>query len=428
MTRIKGNVKCKGMSNAVSTPLEITTTRAARIISRCRELALLTDVPGETTRLFLSPATRDAHTLISWWMRQAGLEFRTDDAGNLRALRLSARPDAPTLVLFSHIDTVPNAGAFDGPLGIVLALTAIEELGVTPLPFHIELIAFAEEEGARFGFPFLSSLAATGKLTAEQLERTDDNGISVADAIRNFGLNPNNIATTSALAPDTFAALEVHIGPVLEADNASLAVVEAIVGQSRLELTFTGHANHAGTTPMPMRHDALTAAAQWIVEVERYAANYSQLVATVGRMTALPGAMNVVPGEVHTSLDVRHPKDESRHAAVAHLLTKAEASGEIRGVKVHAAIKAEQRAVPMDHDLTVKLHQAAERAGYDAKPMFSGAGHDSMILAAVVPTTMLFVRSPGGLSHNPAEDVREEDVEAALATVLNLLMHLHPHK
>jgi allantoate deiminase len=178
---------------------------------------------------------------------------------------------------------------------------------------------------------------------------------------------------------------------------------------------------------MPLRKDALAAAAQWIVEVERYAANYTQLVATVGQMTALPGAMNVVPGEVHTSLDVRHPKDESRHAAVAHLLTKAEAAAALRGVTVHAVVKAEQRAVPMDRELTVKLHQAAEREGFDAKSMFSGAGHDAMILAPVVPTTMLFVRSPGGLSHHPDEAVREEDVEAALATVLNLLMHLHPH-
>jgi allantoate deiminase len=150
-------------------------------------------------------------------------------------------------------------------------------------------------------------------------------------------------------------------------------------------------------------------------------------VATVGRIQALPGAMNVVPGEVKVTLDVRHPKDESRHAAVAHLLTKAQAAGEMRGVKVQAVVKSEQRAVPMDRELTLKLHQAAERAGFDAKPMFSGAGHDAMILAAIVPTTMLFVRSPGGLSHHPEEDVREEDVEAALATMVNLLMHLHPH-
>jgi allantoate deiminase len=410
------------------------TTRAATIIARCRELARITDIPGQTTRLFLSPATRDAHTLLAWWIRQAALtspisETRTDDAGNLRVLRRSAHPDAPTLVLFSHLDTVPNAGAFDGPLGVLLALAVFEQLGATPLPFHIELIAFAEEEGARFGFPFLSSLAVIGQLTPELLARTDPDGISVAQAIKNFGLDPDRIPLTCPLLPNTFAALEVHIeqGPIIEKEDASLAVVEAIVGQSRLELTFEGQANHAGTTPMSLRRDALAAAAQWIVEVERYAANYTQLVATVGRMSALPGAMNVVPGTVHTSLDVRHPKDESRHAAVAHLLTKAEAAGALRGVRVHSTEISAQRAVPMDRDLTVKLHQAAERAGFDAKSIFSGAGHDAMILAPAVPTTMLFVRSPNGLSHHPGESVREEDVEAALATVLNLLLHLHPH-
>lgn len=408
-------------------------SRAATIIARCHELARISDIPGQTTRLFLSPATRDAHTLFTWWVRQAGLTApidaaRTDDVGNLRVLRRSAHPDAPTLVLFSHLDTVPNAGAFDGPLGVLLALAAMEQLGATPLPFHIELIAFSEEEGTRFNFPFLSSLAATGQLAPELLERKDADGISVASAIQNFGLDPSRIASTCPLAPNTFAAIEVHIeqGPILESEDASLAVVETIVGQSRLELTFEGQANHAGTTPMSSRRDALAAAAQWVVEVERYAANYNQLVATVGRLSTLPGATNIVPGQVVTSLDVRHPKDESRHAAVAHLLTKAEASGALRGVRVHAIVQSEQRAVPMDRDLTLKLHQAAERAGCDAQPIFSGAGHDAMILAAIVPTTMLFVRSPGGLSHHPDESVRQQDVEAALATILNLLLHLHP--
>jgi allantoate deiminase len=404
-------------------------TRAARIIARCRELALITDVPGETTRLFLSPATRDAHTLLEWWFRQAKLNTRVDDTGSLRATRLSNKPDAPTLVLFSHIDTVPNAGAFDGPLGVLIGLAAIEELHQTPLPFHIELIAFSEEEGVRFAFPFLSSLAAIGGLTAEGLARTDHRGITIAEAITTFGLNPDSIPTTCPLPANTFAAIEIHIeqGPVLEADNASLAVVSTIVGQSRFELTFTGQANHAGTTPMRLRHDALAAAAKFIVEVERYAANYQQLVATVGRIEALPGAMNVVPGTVHCTLDVRHPKDESRHAAVAQLLTKAEAAAQLRGVTVKATLKSEQRAIPMDAALTHALHQAAERTGHDAKAIFSGAGHDAMILASAVPTTMLFLRSPGGLSHHPDETVREEDVEAALATLLNLLMHLHPH-
>jgi allantoate deiminase len=405
------------------------TTRAARVIARCRELARITDVAGETTRLFLSPATRDAHTLLTWWLRQAGLESRTDDAGNLRAVRPAAKPDAPTLVLFSHIDTVPNAGAFDGPLGVILALAALEELHQTPLPFAIELIAFSEEEGVRFGFPFLSSLAVTGKLAPELLTRSDANGVTVAQAITDFGLNPDGIAKTCPLAPHTFAALEVHIeqGPVLESQDASIAVVESIIGQSRLHLTFTGQSNHAGTTPMALRRDALAAAAQWITEVERYAAGYTQLVATVGRLEVSPGAINVVPGSVRATLDVRHPKDESRHAAVAHLLTKAESAAALRGVTVSATLDSEQKAVPMNRELTVKLHQAAERAGFDAQSIFSGAGHDAMILAPAVPTAMLFLRSPGGLSHHPDESVREEDVEAALATLLNLLLHLHPH-
>ncbi len=401
---------------------------AANIIARCRELARITDVPGQTTRPFLSPATRDAHTLVGWWMRQSGLTVRTDDAGSLRGLRACGIPNAPCLVLFSHIDTVPNAGAFDGPLGVVLALEVLAALRDTPLAFDIEVIAFSEEEGVRFGFPFLSSFAATGQLTPELLARTDASGLSAVEAIRAFGLQPEHIDMTCPLAPQTFAALEVHIeqGPVLESEDEPLAVVDAIVGQSRLTLTFTGSANHAGTTPMPLRHDALAAAAQWIVEVEQFAAAHKQLVATVGKLDVQPGAGNVVPGVVHATLDVRHPKDESRHAAVAQLLTRAEHAGALRGVQVKATTQMQQRAVPMDFALTEQLQQAAQRAGFAPRAMFSGAGHDAMVLAQHVPTTMLFVRSPGGLSHHPDEAVREEDVAAALAVVTEFVRSLHP--
>ena len=391
-------------------------------------MAGITDVPGETTRLFLSPATHDVHTLLLRWMREAGLEGRVDDAGNVRAVRPGADPQAPRVVLFSHIDTIPDAGAFDGPLGVVLALEAIAILAEERLPFSIEVIAFSEEEGIRFGFPFFGSMAVVGQVVPATLDRKDNQGMSVAEALYGFGLRPQNIAKSCALAPETFAALEVHIeqGPVLEAENLSLGVVDAIAGQSRFELTFTGQANHAGTTPMRLRHDALAAAAQWMVEVERYAVNHPDLVATVGHVEVSPGAVNVVPGEVRATLDVRHPKDEPRRTAVASLLTKAEIAAAQRGVMMSAKAMSKQAAVPMNRELTLALEQAAARAGHKTYAMFSGAGHDAMIVAPHVPTTMLLVRSPEGLSHHPGETVLVEDVEAALGTVLELLRGLKP--
>lgn len=399
------------------------------MIARCRELATVTDAPGETTRLFLSPATRDAHTLVGWWMRQAGLSVRVDSVGNLRGLRRAADADenTPALLLFSHLDTVPNAGAFDGPLGVLLGLAAAEELAGEALPFHIELIAFSEEEGVRFGFPFLASRAAVGELDEAMLARTDAAGVSVAAAVAAFGLDAGEIATDCPLLPNTRAAVEVHIeqGPVLDGEDLPLGVVEAVIGQSRLELTFLGEANHAGTTPMPLRRDALVTAAGWIGEVERFALDYKQLVATVGRIAAFPNVPNVIPGEVRVTLDVRHPSDESRHAAVARLLTSAEGWGMQRDVKVRARVLSEQATVPLSAPLAEGLTAAAAVAGYGSRLMFSGAGHDAMILAPHLPTTMLFVRSPGGRSHHPEETVREPDVEAALATLLELITHLH---
>lgn len=400
------------------------------MIARCRELARITDVPGETTRLFLSPATKRAHELLLGWMRSAELETRVDDAGSVRAVRRCGVPNAPVLLVFSHIDTVPNAGAFDGPMGVLAGLAVVEELrreGVA-LRFDVELIAFSEEEGVRFGFPFLSSAAATGQITAEQLARADAEGVSVADAVRAFGLEPSRMAETCALPARSFAALELHIeqGPVLDSAGESIAVVKGVIGQSRLRLTFEGHANHAGTTPMALRQDALAAAAEWIVAVEQYASAREPLVATVGRVEVSPGAGNVVSGRVVATLDVRHPEDGSRCAAVRDLESAASEAGAKRGVRVSATAVSEQASVPMDLALTKSLRDAAERAGYSARVMYSGAGHDAMVVAPHVPTTMLFVRSPGGLSHHPEESVREEDVEAALATVVAWIRQLQP--
>ena len=315
----------------------------------------------------------------------------------------------------SHIDTVPNAGAYDGVLGVVLAIECVALAKDRGLPLAIEAIAFSEEEGVRYGVPFLGSRAVAGTFDPALLEVADADGITLEEAIRGFGLDPNRIADV-ALDNDVFGFLEMHIeqGPVLEVANLRLAVVEGIVGQTRMELRFDGYANHAGTTPMRLRRDALAAAAEWMVEVETMARARDGLVATVGKIAAEPGASNVIPGSVTVSLDVRHLNDRVRARVAKDLAASAAAIADERGVLVASTTKLDQPSVRMDEGLTALLTQAVEDAGFPARTMPSGAGHDAMVMAARVPTAMLFLRSPGGISHHPAESVREDDVEAAL--------------
>jgi allantoate deiminase len=401
------------------------TNRAVRVIARCREIAACTEVPGEITRLFLTPPMHAVHALLRGWMEAAGMTVHVDAAGNLRGLWPSLAPGSPRLLIGSHLDTVPNAGAFDGILGVVLGVAVIEELRGQHFPFAIEVIGFSEEEGIRFNKPFLGSLALVGKLDAATLARTDRNGINIREAIQTYGLDPTQLPA-AALSNDAFAYLEFHIeqGPVLESEDASLGVVEALVGQTRMQLIFTGQANHAGTTPMHLRHDAMSAAADWIVAVEDYAGSHDGLVATVGKVETSPGAVNVIAGRVTVSLDVRHADDSVRKAAVVAIVQHAEAAAAKRGVQITVHSQLEQPAVPLDPQLTTILHNAAAQAGFPSRRMISGAGHDAMILAPVVPSTMLFLRSPGGLSHHPDETVLPQDVEAALATAMEFLTQL----
>ena len=399
--------------------------RAEHIIARCREIAACTQVPGEITRLFLTPPMHAVHTLLRGWMEAAGMTVQIDAIGNLRGLYPGLNPASPRLVIGSHLDTVPDAGAFDGILGVVLGLAVIEELHGQRLPFAIEVIGFSEEEGVRFNKPFLGSLALVGKLDAETLARTDKDGITIQRAIQDYGLDPAQLPS-AVLSQDAFAYLEFHIeqGPVLESEDTSLGVVEALVGQTRMQLTFTGQANHAGTTPMHLRHDAMSAAAEWIVAVEDYANSVNGLVATVGKVETSPGAGNVIAGQVTASLDVRHADDTVRNAAVAQITHLAETSASKRGVQLAQKMQLEQPAVPLNPQLTTMLQTAAAKAGYPSRGMTSGAGHDAMILAPVVPSAMLFLRSPGGLSHHPDEAVLPQDVAAALATAMEFLAQL----
>ena len=367
---------------------------AKDVIRCCRDLARMSEEPGRTTRTFLSPPMRDVHAQLGAWMRDLGMSVRIDAAGNLRGLHGAA--GKPRLLIGSHLDTVPDAGAFDGILGVVLGIALAAERPRVAL----EIIGFSEEEGVRFGRPFIGSQALVGGM--------DWRTPAIDDAIRDFGLDPSELPD-ARFAPETIGYLEVHIeqGPVLENKNMPLGVVDAIAGQSRYLLTFEGKANHAGTTPMAVRHDALVAAARWIAEVERYASAEDGLVATVGSLQVAPNAANVIPGTVRASLDVRHADDGERRAATAYLLGRA-------GAKYEQLV--DQNAVRMDEDLTRTLAAAARSAGYPAHRMTSGAGHDAMVIAPFIPSAMLFVRSPGGISHHPDESVLGEDVDAAIAT------------
>jgi allantoate deiminase len=399
--------------------------RAARVIAECRHIAAMSEESGRTTRRFLTPPMRDVHALLRSRMEALGMAVRVDAMGNVRGLWRPENTQSKRLILGSHIDTVPDAGAFDGVLGVILALEWVGIAQESRLPLPIEIIAFSEEEGVRFGVPFIGSHAVAGRFDPALLALKDAEGITVEESIRSFGLEPAEIPG-AALDDDTLGFVEMHIeqGPVLETEDLRVAAVNAIVGQTRMSLEFFGQANHAGSTPMRLRRDALVGAAEWIGAVEAYAQQTDGLVATTGKIEVAPNAGNVIPGVARVSLDVRHAHDGTREPATDELLDRAKSIADRRDLSLGIKPQLDQPAVPMDERLTAVLTRAMEAAGLPAKLMPSGAGHDAMIMASCVPTAMLFLRSPGGISHHPSESVREEDVEAALHVGREFLMRL----
>jgi allantoate deiminase len=405
------------------------TTLASRAIERCRALAGFSESATGTTRTFLSPPMHQVHRALRVCMTALNMEVSVDAVGNLHGLHRSISPaPAGRLLIASHLDTVPNAGAYDGILGVMLGLALVEALQDRRLPYEIEVIGFSEEEGVRFGVPFLGSRALVGSLSADLLELADGQGVTVADAITHFGLDPAAIAAASYanLTQRPRGYLEFHIeqGPVLESLNLPLAVVEAIAGQSRFHIAFHGQANHAGTTPMTLRRDALACAAEWVTEVERLGRSTPGLVATVGRLQVNPGAGNVVPGRVDASLDIRHAKDHFRHTAAEQLLGAARSLADARAIQVTIESLLDQPAVPCDPHLGQLLNKAIAATGQPPHAMVSGAGHDAMIVAPHFPTAILFLRSPGGISHHPSESVLLPDVSAAIEAGLYFLDEL----
>ena len=398
---------------------------ADEVLARCEALALESEHPGRLTRTFLSPPMRRVHQHLSGWMAEAGMGVRLDQAANLIGRRPvgDSGADAPIVMIGSHLDTVPDAGKYDGILGVVLGVSAVRALGSRRLPFAVEVVGFSEEEGVRYRTPYLGSLALSGRFDPASLGLLDDDGVTMAEAFRRFGLEPGRIAD-AACPPGRIAAyLEAHIeqGPVLESWGLPVGVVSAIAGQSRLLVTFEGQAGHAGTSPMDLRRDALTASAELVLAVEALARSVEGLRGTVGSISASPGASNVIPGSVSLSLDIRHAEDGIRDRAVASLLGRSREIASRRGLEFRVDRAQHHRAVAADPALSDLLASAVLDSGVEPRRLVSGAGHDAAVMASLAPMAMLFLRSPGGISHHPDEQVMRSDVRLALEVVIRWL-------
>jgi allantoate deiminase len=397
---------------------------ASAVLERCDALAALTEEPGVITRRFATAALRDAGRLVSEWMQAAGMSVHRDAIGNV--IGRAGHPGQPTLLIGSHLDTVRNAGRYDGILGVLAGIACVELLRDAQLPYAIEVLGFADEEGVRYGTAYLGSSVVAGRFDDSALERRDADGVSMREALREFGGDPDRLAASRRASEDLIGYYEVHIeqGPVLETENLPLGVVSAIAGQTRATITFEGQAGHAGTVPMALRQDALTAAAEWICAAEAAARDTEGLVATVGELTVEPGASNVIPAKATLSLDLRHGEDATRVGARDELHHRAGAIADARGVSLDWSIVQETPAVQCSPELSARLGAALAGLGHPVRRLASGAGHDAAIISAIAPVTMLFVRCAGGISHNPAESVDVEDVAAAIAVSVRFLEHL----
>jgi allantoate deiminase len=386
------------------------------VMERCDLLGNISEEPGLLVRPYGSQAMREANNTVSGWMRAAGMSVRQDAIMNLIG-RYEGTGDK-TLILGSHLDTVRDAGKYDGPLGIMVALACVEQLHDRSerLPFSVEVVAFADEEGLRFGTTFLGSSVYAGAFDGKRLSLEDKKGVTLRDAVRTFGGDPDALEGNGRSRDDLLGYCEVHIeqGPVLEQMDLPVGVVTAINGQSRIKVGFTGQAGHAGTVPMEGRRDALCAAAESVLEIESAAKREPEAVATVGEIKVFPGAINVIPAEATHSLDLRHPDDAARERLRDHLEWRAKEIAASRGCDYSWELTQETPAVPADPELSALLMKAVEDSGFPVHQLPSGAGHDAAQMAALTPMAMLFVRCKEGISHNPAESVKREDVGAAI--------------
>jgi allantoate deiminase len=388
-----------------------------KIAARLVELAAISDEPDRLTRLYLSPAHRQAADLVAAWMREAGMAVRIDALGSVVGRYRPRESGGGTLILGSHIDTVRNAGRFDGPLGVV---TAIEVVGAAAragkrFPFAVEVFAFGDEEGVRFASTLGGSKALAGRFDAHALDEVGEDGVSRRQALRAFGCDPARLAEEAMSPASALGYVEVHIeqGPVLEQEGLPVGIVTAIDGVTRGTVDVEGVAGHAGTVPMPMRKDALAAAAEMLLAVEARAGKRANLVATAGKIEVPGSAANVIPGRARFTLDIRSPSDQERLAAVADIKDTIAAIAARRGVSAKFSIGHEVAAALCDQRLSDKMAEAIESFGIAPRRLPSGAGHDAMAFDKVIPFAMLFVRCRGGVSHNPDEYATPADIDTA---------------
>jgi allantoate deiminase len=397
-----------------------------RAMELIEELARHTDEPGRLTRLYLSKAHRAAAETTLRIMQEAGLDAHIDPLGTVVGRLPGPQPDAPVLILGSHIDTVVDAGKFDGNLGVVCGILAAQALAREGLPFGIEVVAFGDEENARFPTNLSTSYALAGRYDPKWLDGRDAAGVALRDALREFGGDAARIGEIARDPAKVLGYLEVHIeqGPQLETENLAVGVVTAINGVTRARVRVTGEAGHAGTVPMAMRRDALAAVAEMIGEVERLGAARPDTVATVGVAQVQPGAINVIPAKVDFTIDARAPNDDVRHRMVEDIVAECEAVAGRRDVALSVEFFMDSPATAMDPRLMSALESATAACGIAPRRLASGAGHDAVAMAALCPSAMLFVRCKGGISHNPAESITVEDADVAVRVLIEAVRRL----
>jgi allantoate deiminase len=386
---------------------------AERIMSRCEALAQCSEEAGALTRIFLSAEQRAASALVTTWMQAAGMTVKIDAIGNVVGRYEGECPGLPCLMFGSHLDTIRNAGKYDGMLGVIATIDCVQVLADQGrrLPFAIEIVGFADEEGVRFGATLLGSRAVAGTFDQALLKARDGSGMGFVEAMSAFGLDAGRISEAARRKDEILAYAELHIeqGPVLEAEGLPVGVVTAINGFSRARMTLTGYAGHAGTVPMALRRDALTAAAECVLAIEDIARNEPDLVGTVGRIEAAPGAINVIPGSAVFTLDVRSPRDAVREPGIARMLAACEAICASRNVSFAVERLQDHSATVCAGWLMSQFDAAVAAEGVRLMHLPSGAGHDGMAMRAIADIAMLFIRCEGGVSHNPAEAITAAD-------------------